>query len=122
MPASRQINNQKSNRLITQAALERASETITDWWEGAFLAGDADSRSQFFVEAGQTLPLLIESPSPSDVIDAMKVHRIRLAKDQGLQSWEPVLAARPGGVCAGSADLKRPFIYCAPSFRLCLRG
>jgi protein-L-isoaspartate O-methyltransferase len=111
MPASRQINNQKSNRLITQAALERASETITDWWEGAFLAGDAHTRSRFFLEAGQTLPLLIESPSPADVIDAMKVHRIRLAKDQGLRPWEPVLSVRPsasivtgGGTCQATTS------------------
>jgi SAM-dependent methyltransferase len=89
MPASRQINNQKSNRLVTQGALERASEYITNWWEGAFLAGSDDSRSRFFLEAAQTLPLLIESPAPADIIDAMKVHRIRLAKDQGLRPWEP---------------------------------
>lgn len=89
MPASRQINNQKSNRLVTQGALERASDTITNWWEGAFLAGSDDARGRFFLEAAQTLPLLIESPAPADIIDAMKVHRIRLAKDQGLRPWEP---------------------------------
>lgn len=100
MPASKQINNQKSNRLVTQAAIERASETITNWWQGAFLAGDGDSRSRFFLEAGQTLPLLIESPTPADIIDAMKMHRIRLAKDQGLRPWEPVLSARPSAPIA----------------------
>jgi hypothetical protein len=89
MPASRQINNEKSNRLVTQGALERASEYITNWWEGAFLTGSDDFRRRFFLEAGQTLPLLIESPAPMDLIDAMKVHRIRLAKDQGLRPWEP---------------------------------
>jgi len=31
MPASRQVNIQKSNRLVTQAALERASDTISSW-------------------------------------------------------------------------------------------
>ena len=96
MPASKQINNQKSNRLVTHAALERASDTITHWWEGAFLAGDGDSRRRFFLEAGQTLPLLIECPAPANIIEAMKVHRIRLAKDQGLRPWEPVLSARLG--------------------------
>jgi SAM-dependent methyltransferase len=94
MPASRQINNQKSNRLVTQGALERASDYITDWWEGAFLAGTDDARSRFFLEAGQTLPLLTASVTPADIIDAMKVHRIRLAKDQGLRSWEPAPATR----------------------------
>lgn len=96
MPASRQINNQKSNRLVTQGALERASDTITHWWEGAFLTGGDDARSRFFLEAGQTLPLLIERPTAADIIDAMKVHRIRLAKDQGLRPWEPAPAIKPG--------------------------
>jgi SAM-dependent methyltransferase len=89
MPASKQINNQKSNRLITQGALERASDCITDWWEDAFLADGQTSKHRFYLEAAQTLPLLIEHPGPADIIDAMKVHRIRLAKDQGLRPWEP---------------------------------
>ena len=89
MPASKQINNQKSNRLVTQATLERASDCITNWWGDAFLNVGEDSRRQFFLEAGQTLPLIPERSTPDDVIDAMKLHRIRLAKDQGLRSWEP---------------------------------
>lgn len=89
MPASRQINNQKSNRLVTQGALERAGEYITSWWEGAFLSGSDNAKKQFFLEAAQTLPLLFERPAAADILDAMIVHRIRLAKDQGLRPWEP---------------------------------
>lgn len=89
MPASRKINNEKSNRLVTQAALERASERITDWWEEAFLSAGTDARQRFFLEAGQTLPMLEVAASPADLIDAMKVQRIRLARDQGLRPWEP---------------------------------
>jgi hypothetical protein len=89
MPAARQINIQKSNRLVTQAALERASDTISEWWSDAFLSQGDGLRRQFFLEAQQTLPILVTSPEPADVIDAMKVHRIRLSKDQGLRPWEP---------------------------------
>jgi hypothetical protein len=89
MPASKQINNAKSNRLVTQGALERSSEYIINWWEGAFLSDGDESRERFFLEAGQTLPLFISNPASLDIIDAMKVHRIRLAKDQGLRPWEP---------------------------------
>ena len=89
MPASRQVNIQKSNRLVTQAALERASETISTWWNDAFLSRGDSVRRQFFLEASQTLPILVLSPQPADVIDAMKMHRIRLGKDQGLRAWEP---------------------------------
>lgn len=95
MPASRQINNQKSNRLVTQGALERATDCITGWWEGAFLSGGADTTSRFFLEAAQTLPLLIARPTPADIIEAMKMHRIRLAKDQGLRPWEPRPSTTP---------------------------
>lgn len=94
MPASKQVNIQKSNRLVTQTALERASTYITDWWSEAFLNVGEDSRRQFFLEAGQTLPLLIEKSTPDDVIDAMKMHRIRLSRDQGLRSWEPPRPAK----------------------------
>lgn len=89
MPASRRINNEKSNRLVTQTALERASERITEWWERAFLATGPDARQRFFTEAEQTLPLLETAASPADLIDAMKVQRIRLAREQGLRPWEP---------------------------------
>lgn len=89
MPAARQVNNQKSNRLVTQAALERAGDAIGAWWQDAFLSRGDGHRRQFFLEASQTLPLLVADPGTADVIDAMKVHRIRLEKDQGLRAWEP---------------------------------
>ena len=89
MPASRRINNEKSNRLVTHTALERASERITEWWEEAFLSAGTDTRHRFFLEAGQTLPMLEATASLADLIDAMKLQRIRLAKDQGLRPWEP---------------------------------
>ncbi|WP_075793413.1 class I SAM-dependent methyltransferase [Massilia putida] len=92
MPASRQINIQKSNRLVTQVALESASDTISSWWHDAFLSQGDGLRRQFFLEASQTLPILVATPEPADVIDAMKVHRIRLSKDQGLRPWEPSTA------------------------------
>ncbi len=89
MPASKRINSEKSNRLVTHTALEQASARITQWWEEAFLSAGSDARYRFFVEAEQTLPMLDPAASPTDLIDAMKVQRIRLAKDQGLRPWEP---------------------------------
>lgn len=89
MPAARQINIQKSNRLVTQSALERASDIISEWWNNAFLTQNEGVQRQFFLEACQTLPILVANPASADVIDAMKVHRIRLSKDQGLRPWEP---------------------------------
>lgn len=97
MPAARQINIQKSNRLVTQAALERAGDIIGSWWDDAFLSQGDGVRRQFFLEAVQTLPLLVTDPTAADVIDAMKLHRIRLAKDQGLRPWEPAHAGSRAG-------------------------
>jgi SAM-dependent methyltransferase len=104
MPASRPINIQKSNRLVTQAALERASDHITTWWEDAFLVGTEGTRDRFYLEAAQTLPVLTERPVLADIIDAMQVHRIRLAKDQGLRPWEPVPTARRHAAGASSVQ------------------
>lgn len=76
MLASTPINNQKSNRLVTQGALTRAGDFIVHWWDGAFLSNGDDASRRFFMEAAQTLPLLIERPGTADILDAMKVHRI----------------------------------------------
>lgn len=59
------------------------------WWSDAFLNNSGDSTRQFLLEARQTLSMLVVCPTPEDVVDAVKMHRIRLAKDQGLRSWEP---------------------------------
>jgi hypothetical protein len=98
MPAARRVNIQKSNRLVTQGALERASGMITQWWEEAFLSQGEERERQFYLEAGQTLPVLVGDPGPLDVIEAMKLHRIRLGKDQGLRPWEPVAEQRGSGL------------------------
>jgi SAM-dependent methyltransferase len=105
MPASRQVNIQKSNRLVTQAALERASDTISSWWNDAFLSQGDGLRRQFFLEASQTLPILVATPELTDVIDAMKVHRIRLSKDQGLRPWEPTTTTARNRIAATSLPL-----------------
>lgn len=106
MPASRPINNQKSNRLVTQGALERVGDIIVNWWDGAFLSNGDDARQRFFMEATQTLPLLIAAPGTTDLLDAMKLHRIRLARDQGLRAWEPVLKASAVGVLQPGVGMK----------------
>lgn len=111
MPASHQINIQKSNRLVTQAALERASDTISSWWGDAFLSQGDGLRRQFFLEASQTLPILVATPEPADVIDAMKVHRIRLSKDQGLRPWEPsTTTGRNRAAAASPPSIHQPAV------------
>jgi SAM-dependent methyltransferase len=100
MPASKRINNEKSNRLVTQRALEQASERIGEWWEDAFLSTGFEAQQRFFLEAEQTLPMLRGSDTAVALIDAMKLQRIRLARDQGLRGWEPVA---PGLISSNSS-------------------
>jgi hypothetical protein len=53
----------------------------------------------------------VSSPEPADVIDAMKMHRIRLSKDQGLRPWEPAnIASRKRSVVDGFTNPSHPII------------
>lgn len=70
----------------------------------AFLRDGGIAAQRLFMDAAQTLLLWIEEPGTGDLLDAMKMHRIRLAIDKGLRAWEPpgrrgagdlVLAALP---------------------------
>jgi hypothetical protein len=81
--------------------LEQASARITAWWEEAFLSAGSDARHRSFLEAEQTLAMLDRAASPADLIDAMKVQRIRPAKDQGLRSWEPAASKERTALAAG---------------------
>lgn len=58
-------------------------------WDGAFLRDGGIAAQRLFMDAAQTLLLWIEEPGTGDLLDAMKMHRIWLAKEQGLRAWEP---------------------------------
>jgi SAM-dependent methyltransferase len=89
MPASKKVNLDKSNRLVTNDALQRSAPVIEEWWSNAYIGNSEESRDRFFSEAQQTLPLHSSRVNSIDVIDAMKLHRIRLHQDQQLQNWAP---------------------------------
>ncbi len=52
-----------------------------------------ESKIRFFSEARLTLPIHSENMDAAEVIDAMKVHRIRLHQDQCLVDWEAKASA-----------------------------
>lgn len=91
MPAGKKVNLHKSNRLVTIKMLEHSAERIAEWWADAFINPSAESGERFFSEARQTLPIHAGNADIAEVIDAMKLHRIRLSQDQGLPSWEVML-------------------------------
>jgi hypothetical protein len=83
------VNLDKSNRLVTNDALQRSAPVIEEWWSNAYIDNSEELRDRFFSEAQQTLPLYSRLVNPVDVIDAMKLHRIRLHQDQQLKNWAP---------------------------------
>jgi hypothetical protein len=114
MPATRQVNNAKRDRLVTLDLLQRAESRIGDWWTTAYRDRRFTRRmTRFEEEARATLP--IEAPSPADtasssglafeydnrfapeqatatlpsdaILDAMRYQRLRLHQDQQLPEW-----------------------------------
>lgn len=90
MPTGKKVNLEKSNRLVTMEMLERSAEHIVGWWTEAYITPSTESKMRFFSEAKQTLPIYSEALDVTEVIDAMKLHRIRLNRDQGLRAWPQI--------------------------------
>jgi hypothetical protein len=117
LPASRQANGGKSDRLVSDSALSRAGELIQNWWLTAYrdLENLALSR-QFGEEARATLPLdtpsdfaTVRAPGLEDVefdrswhgemeastdldgvFAAVRYQRLRLRQDQNLREWDGI--------------------------------
>ena len=118
LPASRQANAVKRDRLVTDSVLSRAEDRIQSWWSTAYRdSGDAQLARQFTEEAQASLPVDLRSGQCSDlgfglqdgeaspiwagevepaadlasVFAAMRYQRLRLRQDQNLPEWEGVL-------------------------------
>lgn len=85
LPSDRDINNQKSDKLPTEAKLLNAKFRITEWWKEAWLDTKA---KRFFAEANIALPGLDSSNnSLDDVFEALVIQRSRLREMQQLKEW-----------------------------------
>lgn len=99
MPASREANQAKRDKLITAGLLERKRDRIAAWWHDAYLSLGEAGRARFELEARSSLPLFEHSSRPggSDVtalLDGMALHRLRLRRDQHLPEWDGLGRAR----------------------------
>jgi SAM-dependent methyltransferase len=86
LPASSAINSSKSDKLPSAAAMTDARDRIIDWWQHAYV--DSPLREKFLLEAGSSLPKLVDGePGLEDIYSAMLHQRARLKSDQQLVEW-----------------------------------
>lgn len=89
LPADSLVNNQKRDRLPTEFKLRQAKQRIQDWWQAAWLSGQACYLQRFFAEANIALPgLSSNNQSIDDLFEALLLQRGRLKEMQQLQEWQ----------------------------------
>ncbi len=88
MPASQALNLEKSDRLVTGAALSAAKSRIVDWWQQAYQDGGEPIRARFAEEATFSLPVRQHSTVDLDeLFAAVDFRRLRLQQDTQAPEW-----------------------------------
>jgi hypothetical protein len=86
LPASREENRVKSNRLPSQKRLHRSRSQITDWWQQAW--NSKDERQRFFVEAALSLPNIGQHCTDFDtVFDALQFQSVGIKQRLQIAEW-----------------------------------
>lgn len=86
VPASAEINLRKGDKLPSAFTMHAAQNRIMDWWQHAYM--DSPLRERFVMEAGGSLPRLVEGePTLADLYQSMLHQRARLKIDQQLVEW-----------------------------------
>jgi hypothetical protein len=86
LPASATVNSSKGDKLPSASAMSDARNRIIEWWEQAYV--DSPLKEKFLLEAGSSLPSLVEGePELEDIYAAMLHQRARLRADQQLVEW-----------------------------------
>jgi len=86
LPASAAVNSSKGDKLPSAYAMSDARSRIIDWWQHAYV--DSPLKEKFLLEAGSSLPKLVEGePVLEDIYLAMLHQRARLKADQQLVEW-----------------------------------
>jgi hypothetical protein len=88
LPASKSLNLEKSDRLVTGAALSEAKPRILEWWQHAYLDADEPVKARFAEEATFSLPIRQTSkPDLEDLFAAVDFRRLRLQQDTQAPEW-----------------------------------
>ena len=84
LPASSQLNRQKSDRVPSEVMLSGAQTRIQDWWAQAY---DGVLVERFRLEAQASLPLVGGGAGVEEVYAGVRVQRLRLRFDLGVGEW-----------------------------------
>jgi hypothetical protein len=100
LPAAQGLNLEKSDRLVTSAALSAAKSRIVDWWQQAYLDGAEPVKLRFAEEATFSLPVRRKpAVDLDDLFAAVDFRRLRLKQDTQAPEWPRVApdptSARP---------------------------
>lgn len=80
------MNSSKGDKLPSAHAMSDARGRIIDWWQRAYL--DSPLKQKFLLEAGSSLPKLVEGElGLEEIYTAMMHQRTRLKFDQQLVEW-----------------------------------
>jgi hypothetical protein len=86
LPASSIANASKGDKLPSAFAMADARGRIMDWWQHAYI--DSPLQERFLLEAGSSLPNLIDGePCAEEIYVAVLHQRSRLKSDQQLVEW-----------------------------------
>lgn len=86
LPASATVNSSKGDKLPSAYAMSDARLRIIDWWQHAYV--DSPLKEKFLLEAGSSLPKLVDGePGVEEIYLAMLHQRARLKADQQLVEW-----------------------------------
>jgi 2-polyprenyl-3-methyl-5-hydroxy-6-metoxy-1,4-benzoquinol methylase len=86
LPASATVNSSKGDKLPSAYAMADARDRILDWWQHAYM--DSPLKERFLLEAGSSLPSLIDgNPGLGEIYTSVQHQRARLKSDQQLVEW-----------------------------------
>ncbi len=94
LPATKEANNSKSDKLVTLRTLNSSRERIAEWWHHAYFNSAGVSYTERFSrEAQASLPLidlnLVDAVSLFDnIFEAMYLKRAGLKQNQNLVDWD----------------------------------
>jgi hypothetical protein len=89
MPTNAAVNISKEDKLPSGFAMSDAHSRILDWWQMAYM--ESPLKQQFLLEAGASLPKLVDhEPGLDDIYDSMLHQRARLKADQQLVEWSMI--------------------------------
>ena len=86
MPATRQANGRKKDKLPSAPLMHNSKGRITDWWDLAYVSGNMKER--FLMEAASTLPLVDDRTTDlTAIFEAVMHQRAKLKANQQLAEW-----------------------------------